>query len=428
MLGTFTVENFLSFKNRIQLDFHAGTIKEMPEHVHLSIFHEDIRFLKCLGLYGRNSSGKSNVIKAFAFMRNLVINSSKESQASEAIPVTPFKLAKDTEKKPSVFEVTFYIQDIKYRYGFSVTPGMIEEEWLYKTQHRKRKEENLFLRAKKEFNLDKKFKQDSKGKIEVLLEMTRYNSLLVSVLAQFNIEIGHLITQWFTSSIVALDTEHLGLVEFSAKMLTDDLYKKSLNDIIRFSDLGIESVEERVRDLAQKTNLSLSFLNMLFQDDPKSYDVKTRHIKYNTENQATESVLFDLIENESLGTQKYFGLLGPILMALREKRILWIDEIDARLHPILLENIIKLFNSKKYNTIGAQLIFTSHNTYLLEKKLRRDQMIFVEKDKYGVSHVESLYKKDPSVRKDASFDKDYLSGDYVSTPPKIETSQLNLFE
>jgi hypothetical protein len=428
MLSRFNVENFLSFKNCISLDFMAGTIKEMPEHVHASPYKEEQRFLKCLGLYGRNSSGKSNVIKAFAFMRNMVLNSSKESQANEKIPTHPFRLSKETDGKPSVFEVVFYHQEDKYRYGFSVSQNIVEQEWLFVSNETGKKEQLIFLRLKKEYNVDKKFRQDNKGKVDVLIEMTRFNSLFVSVLSQFNIEIGKLITGWFTSSIVTLDTDHLALIEFSANIITDDLYRKSLNDIIKFSDLGIESVEQRIRELAQKTSFSQSFLSYLFIEENRSYDIKTRHLKYDEKKEQIENVYFDLIENESLGTQKYFGLLGPILIALREKRLLWIDEVDARLHPILLENIIKLFNSRKYNIHGAQLVFTSHNTYLLEKKLRRDQMVFVEKDRYGVSHVESLYRKDPSVRKDASFDKMYLSGEYVTSPPKIESSQLTLFE
>ena len=133
-----------------------------------------------------------------------------------------------------------------------------------------------------------------------------------------------------------------------------------------------------------------------------------------------------MIENESLGTQKYFGIFGLILLALTKKRILWIDEVDARLHPILLENIISFFNSKKFNPNGAQLVFTAHSTLPLKKLLRRDQMLFVEKDDYGCSSIESLYIKAPKVRNDASFDKDYLSGKYGAIP-RINT-QLNLFD
>lgn len=133
-----------------------------------------------------------------------------------------------------------------------------------------------------------------------------------------------------------------------------------------------------------------------------------------------------MIEHESLGTQKYFGLFGPILLALTEKRILFIDEIDARLHPLLLENIISFFNSKKYNPNGAQIIFTSHSTLPLKKLLRRDQMVFVDKDDFGVSTIDNLYNKAPDVRNDASFDKDYLLGKYGSIP-RINI-QLNLFD
>ena len=149
-------------------------------------------------------------------------------------------------------------------------------------------------------------------------------------------------------------------------------------------------------------------------------------MKYSKDDNPEERIYFDLLENESLGTQKFFGILGPILYSLKTRAILWIDEIDARMHTILIENVINLFNSNKYNPNGAQLIFTSHNTNLMKKGLRRDQMYFIEKNKQGVSLLDSLYNKDPKVRNDATFDKDYLVGKYGAIPNL--GSQLNIFD
>jgi uncharacterized protein len=137
-------------------------------------------------------------------------------------------------------------------------------------------------------------------------------------------------------------------------------------------------------------------------------------------------VFFDLFEDESLGTQKFFGILGPILYALTQRKVIWIDEIDARVHSLLLESVIGLFNSKKYNPNGAQLLFTSHNTNILRKGLRRDQMVMIEKDNFGISKFGSVYSKDPKIRNDASFDKDYLLGKYGGIPHL--GTQLNLFD
>ena len=139
-----------------------------------------------------------------------------------------------------------------------------------------------------------------------------------------------------------------------------------------------------------------------------------------------QKIYFDLLQNESLGTQKFFGILGPILYSLTQKKVIWIDEIDARVHTILLERIISLFNSNKYNPNGAQLIFTSHNLVIMKEGLRRDQMHIINKDEFGISTIESLHAKGPKIRSDASFDKDYLLGRYGGIP-KLGT-QLNIFD
>ncbi|HMG68384.1 MAG TPA: ATP-binding protein [Chitinophagaceae bacterium] len=421
MLLRFSLENYLSFKDKAFLDFTAGTIKEKLENVFSPFFFEGPNLLKSIGLYGKNSSGKSNLLKGFSFMREFVVNSSKESLGNQSIKVLPFKLSSETDNKASTFEVIFFIGEIKYRYGFSATEKAVQSEWLFQTS--RIKESYIFIRAEKDIECDKKFKQELKGKFELLHEVTRTNSLFISVLAQFNMQLGLSIQKWFEDILVAHDEDHYALIDFSAKLMNDAYYNQKLNEIIQHSDFGIDSVEQRIKEIITKKNYSREFLDTFFADN-KDYSVRTTHTKYNNDQKPVQKIIFDLLENESIGTQKYFGLFGPILLALTQKRILWIDEIDARLHPILLENIISFFNSKKYNPNGAQIVFTSHNTIPLKKLLRRDQMIFVEKDSFGASCCQSLYAKSPKTRNDASFDKDYLMGKYGAIP-KINT-QLNL--
>lgn len=424
MLINFSVENYLSFKRKVTLDFIARPIKELQENVFTPYPYEGQNILKSLAVYGKNSGGKSNLINAFSFMRDFVLNSSKESQANEKIKSIPFKLSILTENKPSVFEAVFYIDQIKYRYGFMTSPIMVESEWLFQTE--RLKENKVFVRAGKDYNYDKNFKQYLKGKIELFTELTRPNSLLLSVLSQFNVELGVKIQKWFSNVLVAHDREHLALVDFSARLMSDEYYNRMLNEIILKSDLGIESIEQRVKELVSNKGYSTQFLKSVFKDEFKEYTVKAYHTKYDEEVKPVEKIYFELIEQESLGTQKYFGLIGPILLALTEKRIIFIDEADARLHPLLFENLISIFNSRSYNPNGAQLVFTTHNTIPLKKLLRRDQMVFVDKNEFGESTIESVYNKVPNIRNDASFDKDYLLGKYGAIP-KINT-QLNLFD
>lgn len=422
MLLQFSVENYLSFKNKVILNFEAGNIKEYQENVYTP-FSRNFSLLKSVGIFGHNSCGKTNIIKAISFMKDFVLKSSSERTSSKEILVEPFLLYKDSEIKPSTFEITFLINEVKYRYGFSISKKAIESEWLFATE--KRKEENLFVRAKQNFAFEKKFKSTLKGKFELVYEMTKSNSLFLSILAQFNYSTCLDISNWFSKILIAHDTEHIALIDFTAKLMAIDNYKKLINDVIKKSDLGIETVEERLKESAINNNYSYEFIASVFGDDIKQYQVRTGHKFYEEDNNETGRVYFDLIKNESLGTQKFFGILGPLLYTIKEKGVIIVDEIDARMHSLLLLDVIGLFNSKKTNAYGAQLIFTSHNTNVLKKGLRRDQMVFVEKDNYGVSDLKSLYTKLPSVRNDATFEKDYLTGKYGAIPEL--GSQLDLF-
>lgn len=424
MLLSFSFENFLSFRDRVKLNFRAGTIKDYPENVYLPHFDSQLKMLKSIALYGANSSGKSNIIKAFAFYRHFILESSKESNSAQTIPVSPFLLSEQPETLPSLFEAVFFVAGVKYKYGFQVDKYSVVAEWLF--SYPSRKEEKLFLRGRQEFSFERKFQSASKTKLETLAEFTRPNSLYLSVLAQFNFQIAQDILKWLDSILVVHDTDHKDLINYTAGLMEDVDYRKYINDIMKNSGLDIQGVESTLDKLSEKTSYSVEFLNTLIGTAAKKYTIKTRHYKYGVDNKPTDNISFDLVKNESLGTQKFFGILGPVLKALKESRLLLVDEIDSRLHSGLLEHIISLFNSIKYNPNGSQLIFTSHNTKLLKDNMRRDQMVFVEKKPGENSTFESLYAKKPSVRNDATFEKDYLAGKYGAIP--VFSTQMNLFE
>lgn len=424
MIVRFTVENYLSFKGKAVLNFQAGSIKEFKDNTFYPSISSNQALLKSIGAFGHNASGKSNLLKAILFMKEFVLNSSKESNSSQSINVQPFLLSTTTNTLPSTFEMVFIIDNLKYRYGFSVTQKNVESEWLFFTE--KRKEENIFVRAGQNYTFEKAFKAGIKGKFELFAEVTRSNTLFLSVLAQFNSPLCQRISEWFNELIIANDLAHHNLIDFTASLMSTGDYRRLVNDIMKRSDLGIDSVEEKLKEGIQTKPSFLEFISSIKIDSNRAYKVITNHIRYDKEYKEEDRVQFDLLQNESLGTQKFFGILGPILVALKTKKVIFIDEIDARVHSLLLEQVISLFNSNKYNPNGAQLVFTSHNTNILKKGLRRDQMTFLEKDNYGASTLDSLYTKDPKVRNDASFDKDYLLGKYGAIPRL--SSQLNLFD
>lgn len=424
MLIRFSVENYLSFKERLTIDLNAGTIKEHQDNTFSPLNSPSEKLLKSIVIYGANASGKSNLLKAFAFMKQFVLNSSKESQALEDIPVESFKLNTRTENQASYFEATFFLDNRKYRYGFTVSNKLVEQEWLFFSD--KKKEESLFIRAGQDFKIEKKFASEAKGKAAMLSEITRNNALYLSVLAQFNGDISVKICDWFRGSMVSFESNSEDMVNYTASLLANPEYKRKIFDVIKKSDLGFTSITEEIKEKAAKLNVSENFLSMWYSQEIKNYQIKTQHQKFNENNSPVDFTFFDLLKNESLGTQKYFGLLGPIIVALTERRLILIDELDSRFHELLLQLIIKFFNSNINNPWGAQLICTCHNTSLLKKHLRRDQMFFTEKNEYGSSSIISLYHKDPKIRNDASFDKDYSLGKYGSIP-KLDT-QLKLFD
>ncbi len=424
MLLQFSAENYLSFKQKGILNFEASAIKEFSENLFTPLNFYDVTLLKSVALYGANSSGKSNLLKAFALVRNLVLNSSKESQAHESLNVEPFKLNTENENEPSTFEVLFLLRERRYRYVFSVNNKRIIGEWLFIIN--KRKNESVFTRVGQNYDLNKLLHfGETKIKVQMLTEITRENTLFLSVLAQFNIELGKAICDWFANSTIVFDANNQEVIDYTAGLLSNPEYFSRINQIIFSSDLGFSSVEAKIKELAQKYNKSEQLIAALYGDENKTYSIKTKHKKYSGD-KVIDSVYFDLMQHESLGTQKYFGLLGPIIQSLLKGSILFIDELDSRFHPLLLNIILKLFNSRMNNPNGAQLIFTLHNTDPLKKILRRDQMIFIEKDQFGASSLCSLYEKLPKVRNDASFEKEYLSGKYGAIP-NIINAQLKLF-
>lgn len=258
MLLRLSVENYLSFKNTAVLDFNAAAIKEYKENIFHVPFSGNSDILKSIGIFGHNASGKTNLIKAISFMKDLVLNSSRESITSKQIPLEPFLLSPDTDTKPSTFEIVILLEGIKYRYGFSVNTKTIESEWLFATE--KRKEENLFVRAKQNFSFEKKFKNSLRGKFELVYEMTKSNTLFLSVLAQFNYSLCLNISNWFSKMIIAHDTDHLDLIDFTAKLMSVGEYRKLINDVIKKADLGIDSIEERLKESAVRANISYDLI------------------------------------------------------------------------------------------------------------------------------------------------------------------------
>ena len=404
MLIEFQVGNFLSFKDTVTFSMIASDINsqdtELDENNVFSI-NEELKLLKTTAIYGANASGKSNLAKAFSFMKYFVINSFKEMQFTDDIPIEPFRLSTETEDKPSFFQATFYLNKKNYKYGFEVAKNKVVREWLFFQANTK--ESQLFQRDGNKFTINaKSFKEGFN-----LEEKTKHNSLFVSVVAQFNGKISAEIIKWFANYQVVSGsgTQDDLYRKFTLKLFESPLIKKDSIKLIKDLDLSIQDIN------ISKEELSLENL----------FSIQTSHEKYNENGEIIGFEKFDLEKNESEGTKKLFYFSALLLNALRYSQILIIDELDARLHPIITHKIIELFNSKKYNPKSAQLIFMTHDTNLLNSNLfssrllRRDQIWFTEKNQQGATDLYSLAEYD-DIAEDASFEADYIRGRYGAIP------------
>lgn len=416
MLIKFLFENFLSFKKTTIIDLEAASIRELPENTY-AVTNTSVPFkiLKSAAIYGANASGKSNILKAFSFVRGLLLFQTDRLQNAK---LEPYKLDPDYENRPSLFEVTILIENEKYRYGFALTDKMVISEWLFVTE--KRKEELLFKRDGQEFLLDKRLKQESEGAIQMLTKIIRPDVLFLSHLGNFKSATAQNILNWFQKSILVLDANSQQLLNYTASLLKNTFYQRRISDIIHKSDLGFSSIEAEIKELAAKTGYVEGFIAALFEGELKEYRIRTRHSRYKNQ-KLTGHTFFDLRENESLGSQKFVILLGPLLRILKEGGIIWVDELDSRLHTNLLLAILRFFNSPINNPLGAQLLYTAHNSVILERDLRRDQMIFVKRTDYEGSILTTLHNWDNKIRSDSSFDRDYLKGRYGAVP-KVDLS------
>ena len=426
----FSFGNFKSFKDIQTLNLSAAKIKSKKEEIDINNVikgnnNENISFLKSKAIYGANASGKSNIIKAFVSFIRIVRTSVKDEQVLNF--TEPFRLSTETENEPTFYQIIFWYKKIKYRYGFEANDENITAEWLYGKPNDR--ELPFFIRDNQEvIELDKTNFSEG-NKLMSLLddesgenEIFRNNSLFLSTLASFGFgKLSKQLIDSFASIFVISGLGNKGMYSYAGDSLNDDKKKKYILDFLKYGDIGIEDVntiEISSDDLPDDVD----------EDIRKNFDKKKRKLlistrkKFDENLNSKETESFPFGDHESEGTQKLFELSPFIYEALKHKKPIIIDEFDARFHPLLTKRILELFNSNE--NIGSQLIFTTHDTNLLSSDLlRRDQIEFVEKDKYGASHLYSLVKF-KGIRNTASFEKDYIQGKYGAIPFLGDFSKL----
>ncbi len=429
MLVEFNVGNFRSFKDVVTFSMLTAKLKSKNKALderNVFLANDTLELLKSAAIYGANASGKSNLIQAMMFMRRFVLDSSRETQVTDSIKVDRYRLNTEMETQPAYFEIIFYQDTTRYRYGFTLDEEKIHEEWLYHVPNKR--ESKLFLREGNDFEISSVFKE-GRG----LETKTRPNALFLSVVAQFNGKISQKILVWFRNLILVWGVDDASYRPITHILMDGDgPLQQSIVAFIKHLDVGISDINVEMKPISEQKMLR-DFVDAVQESLPENLknrftftpemeqNVLTLHKKYDETNQHISNIEFNLNAHESEGTKKAFYLSGLILLALQTGRVFIIDELDVSLHPLITVAFITLFNAQATNPRNAQLIFTTHDTNLLSHQyFRRDQIWFTEKDKYGATDLYSLAEyKEPFASErgnDASFEKDYIAGKYGAIP------------
>ena len=417
MLVEFRVGNYRSFREEQTLSLVASKDTELNDNC---VDQGKLRLLKATGIYGPNASGKSNLIKALNTMRDII---RKPAKPGGKLPVTPFKLDDKYNKKPSSFEVTFYHGEIRYQYGFTATSERIHEEWLI--AYPKGVPQTWYTRKFNKLSTLWKFGSFLKGEKEGLRNKTRDNVLFLSVGAQWNNQQLTTVYEWF-SERVQIILPSMRSPEITIKMLMsvekDEKSKKSyhtyMNKLMNCADLGICGIKLKKKEIDFKkvefpSDMPEEYRNKILRDFKGKIEVAFEHKTEPT----GKNVFFSPLE-ESDGTLRFFELAGLWFLTIVKGMTLFVDELEASLHPHLVRELINVIQKSKVNKTEAQLIFATHDTTLLDPELfRRDQIWFTEKDKGGGTQLYSMSDyKERKPRKGEAMQKGYLAGRYGAIP------------
>ncbi len=423
MIIEYQVKNYLSFKDLTT--FSMVGMRSFKEHEPDNVieFDSKLKILKSATIYGNNGSGKSNFIKSIDFMKGLVLNSFRDAlieDNNKKISVKKFLLNSECETMPSYFELSFIIGKVIYRYGFELDQEIVRKEWLY---HTTSKEVPLFTRENNKIVVNKSSFKEGLG----LESKVKENVLFLTRIAHDVGTTSNLIINFF-KQINAIN----GINDHSHKSYTIKKFKEDRNfqiwtsrfaAFLEISKLSIQAREETdIEKFRSKVNddelidLLSNIQKIQSRQTNKPDEIITWHRKYDANNFLIDTIPFNLDDDESEGTKKLIYLLGPWYDTLIESKILFVDELDSRLHPNLIKHLVKFFHES--NNSNAQLIFVTHNTNLLSKDhLRRDQIWFIDKNQFGASEMYSLGDfKSEQVRNKSAFDKNYTEGKYGAVP------------
>jgi AAA15 family ATPase/GTPase len=420
MLLEFRAANVRSFRDSLALSLQATAMAErgVPRDVPWREgTRHPLRVLPLAGIFGANASGKTNLLRAMNDMRRIVLTSFKNTGRSAQIIRHPFRLDPEAASLPSEFSVDLVLNGIRHEYGFQVDNETVIKEWAYKYTHGKLS--TLFYREDGQVDL---IGELNRAKGRAVKEILRPNSLFLSAAAAADHPDFLPLYEWFESNLILCEATSRALRwQYTTQMLAQEDKRSKVLNMLNAADLGITDAHTKILDpeITERLRKALKALSDS-EETSESFELMEGSLQnlFLSHRGTRGSVDFE-VGDESLGTLVWLGLVGPVLDALAHGTVLLADEIESSLHPTLVEQLVRTFQSTSSNPLGAQLIFNSHEAGLLgdgkgPRVLGRDQVWFTEKLHDGRTRLYPLTDLNP--RKDEAISRRYLSGRYGATP------------
>ncbi|MCY1285191.1 AAA domain, putative AbiEii toxin, Type IV TA system [compost metagenome] len=414
MLVQFSVQNYRSIKDRCTLSMVASNYYKENELT--NTFETGVsdcpRLLKSVVIYGPNAAGKSNLMNAMIFLDSFIRLSAKDSQSGDLIDVTPFMLSSETRESDSEFEVIFIEGGVRYEFGLCINSKRVTEEWLiaYPKGAAQKWFHRIYDATSGEYHY-KYSKYFEGGRLRGdWRRQTRENASYLSVAVQFNNVQLSPVYDWFSNRLAMLRPERLSH-EFTAKQCANPEFRKKVVEFVRSADIPLADIDVKKRkytDIEFPDNVPSAVREEL---EKSLKDKEYFEVFFSREDNEGEIVEFEL-DDESKGTQGLFNFAGPWIDVTSNDMVLVVDELDSSLHPLIVHHLVEILH--RANT-KAQIIFTTHDTTILSKKiLRRDQVWLIKKNKSQGTVVYPL--SDYQVRDGEAIEKGYLSGRYGAIP------------
>ena len=414
----FVVTNFRSIREKRMLTMNSAAIKDSAA---FSMTRNGVKLLPSAAIYGANSSGKTNLLRAMMYMDRMVLHSIRLNDGEELL-YEPYLFNVESRQSPTLFEMTFVADGHTYRYGFEYTLTNIVGEWLY--ENLKTKSVRLFIRTEEGIGVDANTFAEGVG----LEDRTNDNRLFLSVAAQLGGVVSKRIMKFFQTGINVLSgLDADGYENFTKMSLQRNRpFVPKMKEFYQKVSLGFDEVHIK-EELFDPSQLPEGLPNDMRSELLRELKGKTRlialseHPIYNEKGNIVDHDVFDFNDIESAGTIKLFGLSGPIFDTLAAGSVLVVDELDAKMHPLISQYVVGLFNNRETNPHGAQLIFNTHDTNLLSKNtMRRDQIWFTEKNEKGETDVyrlmDVMMPNQQPPRNDANLERNYIAGRYGAIP------------